>query len=63
MVCGCILRLQSVIYLVLGHCDLDFFLELLCQEHMSYIILYRNPKFRVRLHLWIVICSGSFRSM
>ena len=25
LVCGCILELQSVMYQVLGHCDLDLF--------------------------------------
>ena len=34
----------------LGHCDLDLwpsFQELLCPEHISYIIWCRNPKFGV----------------
>ena len=39
----------------LGHCDLDLwpsFQELLCPEHISYIIWCRNPKF------WVVIPLG-----
>ena len=38
----------------LGHCDLDLwpsFQELLCPEHISYIIWCRNPKFRVVIPL------------
>ena len=39
----------------LGHCDLDLwprFQELLCPEHISYIIWFRNPKF------WVMIPLG-----
>ena len=38
----------------LGHCDLDLwprFQELLCPEHISYIIWCRNPKFGVVIPL------------
>ena len=38
----------------LGHCDLDLwpsFHELLCPEHISYIIWCRNPKFGVVIPL------------
>ena len=38
----------------LGHCDLDLwpsFQELLCPEHISYIIWCRNPKFGVEIPL------------
>ena len=37
-----------------------FFLELLCQEHISYVILGRNSKFRVWMHLWMICrpCLG-----
>ena len=37
-----------------GHCDLDLwpsFQELLCPEHISYIIWCRNPKFGVEIPL------------
>ena len=40
----------------LGHCDLDLwpsFQELLCPEHISYIIWCRNPKFGVVIPLWM----------
>ena len=39
---------------LLGHCDLDLwpsFQELLCPEHISYIIWCRNPKFGVVIPL------------
>ena len=38
----------------LGHCDLDLwprFQEILCPEHISYIIWCRNPKFGVEIPL------------
>ena len=41
----------------LGHCDLDLwpsFQDLLCPEHISYIIWCRNPKFGVVIPLGMV---------
>ena len=46
LVCKCILGCLSVTNPFLGHCDLDLwpsFQELLCPEHISYIIWCRNP--------------------
>ena len=45
----------------LGHCDLDLwprFQELLCPEHISYIIWCRNPKFGVVIlciPFWVIL--------
>ena len=44
--------------LFLGHCDLDLwpsFQELLCPEHICYIIWCRNPKFGVVIPLGIAV--------
>ena len=47
----------------LGHCDLDLwpsFQELLCPEHISYIIWCRNPKFGVVIPLGMAECHIQF---
>ena len=38
---------------------LIYILDLLCKEHISYIICGRNPKC-VWMHLWMVICREPF---
>ena len=47
----------------LGHCGLDLrpsFQELLCQEHNSYILWGRNPKFGVVIPLGMAECCMPF---
>ena len=47
----------------LGHCDLDLwpsFQELLCPEHISYIIWCRNPKFGVVIPLGMAVWCIQF---
>ena len=57
MVCGCILGWRGVTYhFWVTDLDLTVFLEQSCLEHFFYIILARNPKFGVWLHLWMAEC-------
>ena len=40
---------------------LNYFLDLLCQEHIYYIILSKVSHIFVWMHLWMVICRGPFK--
>ena len=63
LVSGCILGWQSVTCHLCGvtvTLTSDLVLKVMCPEHISYIILDRNPKFGLWMHLGMVECRVPF---